>query len=202
MKKIKSIYILFVFAALSSYGLWACTGTTSETVSDVKQPTALDSLPVTAEVDADFYIKVNLEGKEHVFNYLALDKADGNNIVTPNLFRIKRCEDVSCINSFYFQAHNFDLKQATPFTLAENPEKNQKILLSFITMTDDAKQVRKLKPEEVKDFTITIEKVDGEIYEGSFKGLIKKEIDGQTDTKIDTIKGSFRTKMVIQAPTV
>jgi hypothetical protein len=196
MKKIKSIYILFVFAALSSYGLWACTNNSgSETISEIKKPTALDSLPVAAEVDSNFYIKVNLDGKEHVFNYLALDKAEGNNIMTPNLFRIKRCEDVSCINSFYLQAHNFDLDQPTPFTLQENIEggKSQKIILSFITMTEDAKRIKKLKPEEVENVKITIEKIEDEIYEGIFSATIAAKSQ-------DSLRGSFRMKMTIQKP--
>lgn len=198
MKKIKFIYILFFFAAISSYGLWACTGTTSETTSKDEpiEKTALDSLPVTAEIDSNFYIKVNLEGQEHTFNFLTLDKAEGNNILTPNLFRIKRCEDVSCINSFYLQAHNFDFNQTPPFTLKENLEieRKQKIIFSFITMTKEAKQFKKLKSEDIKDIKITINKIDGDIYEGDFSGKVT------ASDSLSTFKGSFRSKMIIQKP--
>lgn len=198
MKKIKSIYLLFVFAAISSYGLWACTNTnTSETTTETEpEKTALDSLPVTAAIDSNFYIKVNLQGQDHTFNFLTLDKAEGNNILTPNLFRIKRCEDVSCINSFYLQAHNFDFNQTPPFTLeADKNDKKQRIILSFITMTKQAKQVKKLKPEDITDIKITINKIEDDIYEGNFSGRVEAQSDS-----LSVISGSFRTKMIIEKP--
>jgi hypothetical protein len=208
MKKIKSIYILFVFAAISSYGLWACTNSkTTETVSndptqvigtnaDTISQAALDSLPVEAAVDTDFYIKMIIEGKEHTFNYLTLDKADGNNIITPNLFRMKRCEDEKCKNTFYIQAHNFDLNEKTPLTLEENTDgdRSKKIILSFITRNKDAKQNRKLKPEDVMGTKIIINKIEGDVYEGSFSTKIKQGLEQ------DSLSGSFRMKMVVQKP--
>lgn len=198
MKKIKSIYILFVFAAISSYGLWACTNTTETKTEDAPvEKTALDSLPVAAAIDSNFYIKINLAGQDHTFNFLTLDKAEGNNIMTPNLFRIKRCKEASCINSFYLQAHNFDLNQTLPFTLQENKEnKKQRILMSFITMTKEAKQIKKLKPEDVKDIKITINKIEGDIYEGEFSAT------ALSLTSQDPLSGSFRMKMIIEKPVI
>ena len=206
MKKIKSIYILFILAALSAYGLWGCNNNGSETTSDNEtvEKTALDSLPVVADMDSDFYIKVNVEGKEHTFNFLSLDRTEGNNILTPNLFRMKRCEDVNCINSFYLQAHNFDFDQTPPFTLKENNEngKKKKIILSFITMNKNAQQFRRIKPEDVSNTQLTINKIEGDIYEGSFDATVFTNSNQDSLSNQSSLNGSFRMKMIVDKPAV
>ncbi len=205
MKKIKPIYILFLFAAISSYGLWACTGTgTSETTSnadstqieEVEEP---DTRPVSAAIDTNFYIKATIQDTEYNFNYLPLDGKDGYNLMKTNLFRIERCADDHCKQNFYLQAHNFDFNQTPPFTLIESEEgKTRKdIIINFILTNNQGKFKNQWK--NAQNFEMTINKIDGEIYEGTFKGEVE-ELNAKNPTP-QKITGSFRTKMIIRKPT-
>ncbi|WP_338763783.1 hypothetical protein WAF17_20415 [Bernardetia sp. ABR2-2B] len=202
MKKIKSIYILFVFAAISSYGLWACTNTgTSETTStsdstqteEVEEP---DTRPASAAIDNDFYIKATIEGKEYNFNYLPLDNVARYNLLKNNLFRIERCADDHCKESIYLQAHNFDFNQETPFVLQEGSEGKLKkdIIVNLIRTNNKGKFKNQM--QDAEPFEMTIEKIEGDIYQGSFKGMMR---DKETGTLLN-VMGSFRTKMVIRNP--
>ena len=203
MKKIKSIYILFVFAALSSYGLWSCTNSgTSETTSDstqVEEVEEPDTRPATAKTDDNFYIKVTLEGKEYNFNYLPLDGANKYNLIKDDLFRIERCADPQCKRNFYLQAHNFNLNQATPFTLIENVEGTVKkdIIINLVLTNNKGEFKGQLK--DADSFEMTINKIDGDIYEGTFKGKVQ-ELDAKVQKGALDITGSFRIKMIVRNP--
>jgi hypothetical protein len=205
MKKIKSIYILFIFAALSSYGLWACTNSgTSETTSDstkVEEIEEPDTRPVSAAIDTNFYIKATIDGKEYNFNYVSLADPDASNLITPNLFRIERCLDDHCKQRFYLQAHNFDLNQTPPFTLTEDLtlELRKDIIVNFILTNNKGKFKNQWKDGEL--FEMTINKIDGDIYEGTFKGQINEQ-NGEVQNRKAEITGSFRTKMAIMKPAV
>lgn len=201
MKKIKSIYILFVFAALSAYGLWACTpSSTTETVAEeeVEEP---DTRPASAALDTNFYIKATLEGQEYNFSYLPLDGADKYNLMKSNLFRIERCADDHCKRSFYLQAHNFDFNQTPPFTLNETTKGaiRTDIIINLILTNNKGDFKNQWKDAEAEPFEMTIEKIEGDIYEGTFKGKVIEQNQKQQDSTL-LIKGSFRTKMVIRNP--
>ncbi|AFM02825.1 hypothetical protein Fleli_0344 [Bernardetia litoralis DSM 6794] len=212
MKKIKSIYILFVFAAISSYGLWACTGTTtSETTSEtdstqveeIEEVEKPDTRPASAAIDTNFYIKATIQDTEYTFNYLPLLVDDKYNLLMSNLFRIERCADDHCKQSFYLQAHNFDLNQTPPFILKEGQDGKvrKEIILNFIMTNNQGKFKYRWKDSAASPFEITIEKIEGEIYEGTFKGKIEKAKMTQQDSVIN-VTGSFRTKMIIKKTTV
>ena len=202
MKKIKSIYILFVFAAISSYGFWACTGTGSETTSEtnstkteeVEEP---DTRPASAALDTSFYIKATINEKEYVFNYTGLDNKPSYNLKKDNLFRIERCADDHCKQNLYLQAQNFDLNQEAPFTLKEGKTETgliQDIVFNF-TITNN-KGKFKNQWTDIENFEITIEKIEGDIYEGTFKGKVFE----QYTKGVSDVVGSFRTKMIIRKP--
>lgn len=201
MKKIKSIYILFVFAALSSYGLWACTNSGTETKTEVEEVEEPDTRPVSAAIDNEFYIKATIDGKEYNFNYLPLEPRDSYNLMKTNLFRIERCADDHCKQNFYLQAHNFDLNQTPPFTLKESTEGNVRkdIIINFILTNNKGEFKNQWKDGET--FEMTINKIDGDIYEGTFKGKVQ-ELNAKEQAKEQDITGSFRTKMIIRKPTV
>ncbi|WP_375561886.1 hypothetical protein ACE193_04885 [Bernardetia sp. OM2101] len=204
MKKIKSIYILFIFAAISSYGLWGCNNTsTSETTSDSTQVEEIeepDTRPASAAIDTNFYIKATIEGKEYNFNYLPLDGRDSYNLMKQDLFRIERCADAHCKQNFYLQAHNFDFNQTPPFTLIEDlgakPRKD--IIINFILTNNQGKFKNQWKDAEI--FEMTINKIDGDVYEGTFKGKAQ-ELNAKDQNAVLDITGSFRTKMVVRKPT-
>ncbi|PIY09133.1 MAG: hypothetical protein COZ18_08610 [Flexibacter sp. CG_4_10_14_3_um_filter_32_15] len=206
MKKIKSIYILFVFAAISSYGLWACTNTgTSEATSNadstqVEEVEEPDTRPASAAIDTNFYIKATINGNEYNFNYLSLDGKDSYNLMKNNLFRIERCADDHCKQMFYLQAHNFDLNQTPPFTLTETQEgeMRKEIIVNFILTNNQGKFKNQWKDAET--FEMTINKIEGDIYEGTFKGKVQ-ELNAKDQTASQDITGSFRTKMIIKKPT-
>lgn len=205
MKKIKSIYILFIFAAISSYSLWACTGS-SETTSDSTQVEEIeepDTRPASATVDNDFYIKASIDGKEYDFKYLPLTVDDKYNLIMTNLFRIERCADDRCKESFYLQVHNFDLNQTPPFTLTEDAaaQPRKEIILNFIMTNNKGEFKNRLKDSATTPFEMTIEKVTGEIYEGTFKGAVEY-VQGKQQGTTKNITGSFRTKMIIKTPAV
>ena len=203
MKKIKSIYILFIFAAISSYSLWACTNkSTTETPSDstqVEEVEEPDTRPASAAIDTNFYIKATIEGEEYVFNYLPFEVKDSYNLMKEDLFRIERCADDHCKRTFYLQAHNFDLNQTPPFTLTESTEGKLKkdIIINFVLTTNQGKFKNQWKDGET--FEMTIDKIDGDIYEGTFKGKVQ-EINGKDKNAILDITGSFRNKMIIRKP--
>lgn len=199
MKKIKSIYILFVFAALSSYGLWACTGSGTETTTEVEEVEEPDVRPASAELDSNFYIKINLAEKEYNFNYISLDHADRYNLMKDDLFRIERCADDHCKQTFYLQAHNFDLNQTPPFTLLESGDKTTRkdIIVNFILTNNKGEFKYQYKDAELGTFEMTIDKIEGEIYEGTFKG---KVMQSNLRDSTSAITGSFRTKMIIRNP--
>lgn len=205
MKKIKSIYILFVFAALSSYGLWACTGSgTSETTSDstqIEEVEEPDTRPASAAIDTNFYIKATIDGQEYNFNYLPLDGKDSYNLMKENLFRIERCADDHCKQNFYLQAHNFDFNQTPPFTLTENSDAKMRkdIIINFILTNNKGEFKGQWKDGDA--FEMTVDKIDGDIYEGTFKGQVNN-LDDKNKKPISDITGSFRMKMVIRKPAV
>lgn len=202
MKKIKSIYILFVFAALSSYGFWACTGTGSDNTStdstkveEVEEP---DTRPASAALDTSFYIKATINEKEYVFNYVGLDARDSYNLLKKDLFRIERCADDHCKEKIYLQAHNFDFNQEAPFMLTEGGDgKLVKSIIFNFTITNN-KGKFKNQWKDHGTFEMTIDKIEGDIYEGTFKGEV---IEQQTKGTADVV-GSFRTKMVVRKPNV
>ncbi|WP_338792175.1 hypothetical protein [Bernardetia sp. MNP-M8] len=199
MKKIKSIYVLFIFAALSSYGLWACTNSgTSETTTETEEVEEPDTRPASAAVDNDFYIKADIGGKEYNFNYLSLDNVARYNLLKKDLFRIERCADDHCKESIYLQAHNFDLNQTPPFTLQESKEGKLRkdIIVNFIRTNNTGKFKYQMQDSSEEPFEMTIQKIEGDIYEGTFKGLLNNE---KKDSTL-VIKGSFRTKMIVRNP--
>ncbi len=203
MKKIKSIYILFIFAAISSYGLWACDGSkSSETTSDSTQVEEIeepDVRPASAAIDNENYIKATIDGKEYNFNYLPLDGRDGYNLMKNDLFRIERCADDHCKQNFYLQAHNFDLNQEAPFTLKEDlGVKMRKDIIINLILTNNKGEF-KGQWKDGEDFEMTIDKVEGNMYEGTFKGQVQN-LDDKTKALTSDITGSFRIKMIIRKP--
>ncbi|WP_291726374.1 hypothetical protein [Bernardetia sp.] len=201
MKKIKSIYILFVFAAISSYGFWACTGTGSETTSEtdatkVEEVEEPDTRPASAASDTSFYIKATINEKEYVFNYTGLDNKPSYNLKKDNLFRIERCADDHCKENLYIQAVNFDMNQEAPFTLTETSEEGKvKDIIFNFTITNN-KGKYKNQWQDNGGFEMTIEKIEGDIYEGTFKGKVLE----QNTKGISDVVGSFRIKMVVRKP--
>ncbi len=210
MKKIKSIYILFIFAAFSSYGLWACTNSsTSETTSETDETSVgitqevevPDDCPASAIIDNDFYIKATIRGKDYDLNYIPKVVDDRYNLLTSNLFRIERCADEQCKQNLYIQAHNFDLDQQAPFTIVEdqNAKPRKEIIFNFILTDNKGEYKTRWKDSAISPFEMTINKIEGEIYEGTFKGSIEEAKNNSQDSTLN-ITGSFRTKMVIQKP--
>ncbi len=191
MKKFTSFLILTVFSLI----FVACGGEskkendTPQTENNKTNETKKFSVEIPAEGD---YVQIKAGGIERVFTVKPQTGNPVNNIEDfgndNNLLRIER--HLSAENNeerITIELFNFDLKNfKTPLSLRANNAK-QRVDIRYI-FKNQAGQNDFYKA--VDNFVFTIEKVEGDVFEGVFSGAMT------FSTETVKAEGKFRMKMI------